>query len=170
MSALMGPQEAAQLAERRRVQSYFSSIKAPPPKPPRPRPISPFNPIRLEEERQRLASMWQEPPPAPYDAGPGYGLGPMTGSHRRKHISLTIANQCENIAVEVAAKHRLSLLDISSGRRDRPTSAARQEVFWRCRHETGVTIPALGKLFNRDHTTVLWGISQHQRKIDEGAK
>lgn len=171
MSALeaipLGPEEARQRAGRLRVQSYFATRHPPPPKPAEAPRLSPFHPARLAAERERRESAWDGPPAVIYDFGPGH-IGVMIGAKRHKHANLTLTKECEEIADEVSRKHKVPVGDITSARRDRATSAARQELFWRCRHETSSTIPAIGRLFNRDHTTVLYGIEQHQKRVDRG--
>jgi hypothetical protein len=173
MSALIvytppqGQYEASLRQHYGRVRRVFSEAVPPPERPPPPRPLSPFHPLRIAAEQKRLAALWERPASVIYDFGPGH-IGLMMGSRRRKHTDITITKECELIADQVAKKHKIDLSDITSNRRDRRTSAARQEIFWRCRHETSSSIPAIGRLFNRDHTTVLFGISQHQKKIDGG--
>jgi hypothetical protein len=60
------------------------------------------------------------------------------------------------IVVEVAERHGLAVEDILGPRRSGPLIAARHEamaeVYTRC---PALTLPQIGVLFNRDHTTVL---------------
>ena len=73
------------------------------------------------------------------------------------------------IMVEVAEKHRVSVIDLESPRRDRPSVRARQEAMWRMRHETPMSLPNIGRrLGGRDHTTAKHGIARHQARIDAG--
>lgn len=73
------------------------------------------------------------------------------------------------IAREVGRKHGVTLADLRSPRRDRPTVAARHEAFWRCRNETTMSLPQIGSKFgDRDHSTVMWGIKQHVKRMAEG--
>jgi hypothetical protein len=50
--------------------------------------------------------------------------------------------------------------------KDRATRlvAARHAVMWRMRRELGLSLPAIGRLFGRDHTTVLNGIRRHEQR------
>lgn len=75
------------------------------------------------------------------------------------------------IAMEVAAKHRVRFSDMLSVRRTRAAVAARQEAFWRCREETSMSLPAIGRMFGgRDHTTVMHGIRKYEmrREMESG--
>lgn len=74
------------------------------------------------------------------------------------------------IATEVAAKHKVRFSDMLSIRRTRAAVAARQEAFWRCREETSMSLPQIGRMFGgRDHTTVMHGIRKYEmrREINE---
>jgi len=73
------------------------------------------------------------------------------------------------IMAEVAVKHRVSVIDLESPRRDRPSVRARQEAMWRMRHETPMSLPDIGhRLGGRDHTTIMHGIAKYQAHIDAG--
>ena len=68
---------------------------------------------------------------------------------------------------QVAAKHGVTVLDIKSPRRFQKIVNARQEAFYRARHETALSLPQIGMLMgNKDHTTVLWGVKQHAKKLE----
>jgi hypothetical protein len=74
----------------------------------------------------------------------------------------------KQIARQVAAKHKVSVKDLVSPRRDRPSVLARHEAFWRCKKETTMSLPLIGRRFGgRDHTTVLHGIKAHARRMLE---
>jgi hypothetical protein len=69
------------------------------------------------------------------------------------------------IAEQSAAKHHVTLLDLRSARRDQAVVKARHEAFWRCRNETTLSLPEIGRRFGgRDHTTVLHGIRKHVQR------
>lgn len=73
------------------------------------------------------------------------------------------------IVDQVAEKHGVTAIDIRSARRDWKTCDARNEVFYRMRHETTLSIPKIGRLIGqRDHTTVLSGIHRHEARIASG--
>lgn len=72
----------------------------------------------------------------------------------------------KRIAVEVAAKHGVPMTDLLSQRRNRNAVWARHECFWRCKQETLLSLPQIGRLFKRkDHTTVLHGIRMHEQRM-----
>lgn len=67
------------------------------------------------------------------------------------------------IQVMTARYFGVTQADIISQRQDRRTARARHVAMWLCRHDTGASLPKIGKAFGgRDHTSVLYAI----RKID----
>jgi len=73
------------------------------------------------------------------------------------------------ILTEVAVKHRIAVVDLTSPRRDRPSVRARHEAMWRMRTETPMSLPDIGRrLGGRDHTTIMHGIAKYQAQIDAG--
>ena len=80
----------------------------------------------------------------------------------------TIANpkmQVARIKRETAEKHGVTAVDIDGPRRSVKIVRARHEAMWRAHRETSLTLTPLAKLFNRDHTTFLWGIRQHEARM-----
>jgi hypothetical protein len=70
---------------------------------------------------------------------------------------------CKDVAREVALKHNVRLEDMLGPMRSKSLVKARHEAFFRCRSEVTrnnfpVSYPEIGRLFHRDHTTVLYGI------------
>lgn len=71
----------------------------------------------------------------------------------------------KEIALEVAAKHRVSLQEIKGPQRNHYIVLARHELFWRMAHETTLSLPAIGrKIGGRDHTTVIAGMRRHAER------
>ena len=69
----------------------------------------------------------------------------------------------------VAHKHGVTVLDIKSPRRHHSLVLARQEAFYRARHETALSLPQIGMLMgNKDHTTVLHGVKAHTKRLEAG--
>ena len=69
------------------------------------------------------------------------------------------------ILEEVAAKHCLSVEDLKGPRKFRIVAHARQEVMYRCRQETRLSLPQIGeRLGGRDHTTVLYGARAYEAR------
>ena len=78
----------------------------------------------------------------------------------------------EHVLYETALKHGLSLAEVVD-RKNRPRQpkkvAARQEAWWRMRNELGLSYPQIGLICGGfDHTTILYGVSRHQKKRDLG--
>jgi chromosomal replication initiation ATPase DnaA len=75
----------------------------------------------------------------------------------------------KRILEETAEKHSIRVADLTGPYRHREFSWPRQEAMWRMQRETRMSMPAIGRrLGGRDHTTVLHGIRQHQKRLDEG--
>ncbi len=74
----------------------------------------------------------------------------------------------ERILGEVSRHTGISVLDIKSARRDIPTVEARQLAMYLCRTLTLNSLPAIGRLLRRDHTSVLHGYKKyrHLREIN----
>jgi chromosomal replication initiation ATPase DnaA len=77
----------------------------------------------------------------------------------------------ERIAADVAAGHGLTLADLKSSSRRLPVAAARQEAMATLRtitREDGRTprysLPWIGRLFDRHHTTVLYACRAVERR------
>ena len=80
----------------------------------------------------------------------------------------TMANpkaQVARIKRETAEKHGVTAVDIDGPRRSVKIVRARHEAMWRAHRETSLTLTPLAKLFNRDHTTFLWGVRQHEARM-----
>lgn len=70
-----------------------------------------------------------------------------------------------DIVTEVARKHGLSVEQLRANRRDSMTIHAKHEAFYRCRRETGHSMPVIGRFFGNDHTTVLHGVRRHEERL-----
>jgi len=68
---------------------------------------------------------------------------------------------------EVAIKHRIPVASLKINSRSRPLVDARQECFYRLRHELNMTMHQIGTAMNRDHSTVMHGIEQFTLKNKE---
>ena len=73
------------------------------------------------------------------------------------------------IVARVATWHGLTSKDILGDDRTRPVVAARHEAFFHVVVETGLTLPQIGKRFNRDHTTIMHGVRKQRARIKSGA-
>lgn len=128
-------------------------------------------------ERYKAARARLRNPPAP--SRPGTPIDPAAPSRQASHAKYDPAFQrarnalaampaavARRIQKEVCAKTGIRLEDMLSARRGNGIATARQEAMWRIHRETTLTLTAIGRLFDRDHATVLWAI----RKLDQAAK
>ena len=80
------------------------------------------------------------------------------------HVTLPKA-KWRSITEEVAAKYQVTIPEIMSPRHYYKIAAARREIWWRLSKETPMSLTQIAERFNRDHTTILWGIRKHQREL-----
>lgn len=64
----------------------------------------------------------------------------------------------------IALKHGLQREDLLGRSRKAQISRARQEAFYALRYR-GWSFPRIGKLFGRDHSTIIDGFERHQRIV-----
>ena len=67
---------------------------------------------------------------------------------------------------EAATAHGVAPHRVAGPDRDRPAAQARQDVYLALR-EAGWTLPEIGRALKRDHTTVLHGIAEAQKRRAE---
>ena len=72
------------------------------------------------------------------------------------------------IAKVVSVVTRVPLVDLYGDRRTNRVSQARWVVWYIARHCLLKSYPAIGKSFNKDHTTVMHGVKRVQAMIDAG--
>jgi chromosomal replication initiator protein len=58
----------------------------------------------------------------------------------------------------VAAEFRIPLFELLSERRHRAAARPRQVAVWLCRHLTPHSLSAIGRMFHRDHTTIIQSV------------
>ena len=95
-------------------------------------------------------------------------LSPPEGVKKGRRRMLGHDSRWMGIVEAVAAKHIISVKEILGGRREKPVVIARQEAMWRIANETAMNLTAIGRKFDRDHTTVIWSIQRHQARIAAG--
>jgi len=67
---------------------------------------------------------------------------------------------------EVAEAHGVTVADILGPSQKHRPAHARQEAMWRMRTELKLSFPRIAKRLNRrNHTTAIFGVSQHERRI-----
>ena len=69
----------------------------------------------------------------------------------------------------IAKRHGVTAEALLNHNRRRFISHARQEVFWLARKE-GLSYPEIATYFDMDHTTVIHGFRQVERRISESFK
>ncbi len=74
----------------------------------------------------------------------------------------------KEIIAEVAEKFDVSVIEILSRRRNSKVVIPRHFAMWRCRNETELSYPAIGRLFKRDHTVPMYACEKIDRLIAEG--
>lgn len=73
-------------------------------------------------------------------------------------------NQPANLIMEeVRQKHGLTRIEFMSSRHARELIEARHEAWFRLRNETTLSYPQIGRLFNRDPSTVMHGARRWDR-------
>lgn len=65
---------------------------------------------------------------------------------------------------EVSAKHGLTPKDMRSARRPKRITDARLEFYYRAALETDQSMPAIGNVVNKDHSTVIIGCRRYAVK------
>lgn len=63
---------------------------------------------------------------------------------------------------EVAARHDTTVKDILSSSRFATHIKARQDAMYRLHVELGMSVSAVGRRMNKDHTTIRWGVARHR--------
>jgi chromosomal replication initiation ATPase DnaA len=69
---------------------------------------------------------------------------------------------------DVAQKHDIKIDEMLGKSRLRFVAWARQEAYDRVYRETLLSLPAIGRIFKKDHTTILHGIWAHRKRKAEG--
>ena len=78
-----------------------------------------------------------------------------------------VRSRAESIAYEVASRAGLRVEDLKGANRKRQYSWPRQVAMTRIRRETGLSLPEIGRLFRRDHTTVLHAIRAVDARMEK---
>jgi chromosomal replication initiation ATPase DnaA len=71
------------------------------------------------------------------------------------------------IALEIAERHHIGLVDLFSSNRVRRFSWPRQELYARAYRATGWGRVRLGKLLGRDCGTIFHGIKAYEKRLGE---
>lgn len=76
-------------------------------------------------------------------------------------------NLASQIVADEILRTGLTLDELRSPRRDRRIAWPRQEIMRRLYDQTNMSLGAIGRFFNRDHTTVLKGIQAAEARVDK---
>lgn len=74
---------------------------------------------------------------------------------------MTPREQSIAIIREIALEYGVSVVCILGRDRTRRVSAARRCAYATIRSRKGISYPAIGRIFGRDHTTVIYGVRKH---------
>ena len=157
----------AHLARRGRL--FCGNAPAPAPKPQRYRPLSPIVHADRKQKEAAMAELAKAFPLARQLFTAAIVEVDADGNALTEEAPLLSRMPAwRRIGIEVAQKHGFKLIDLQSPRRETALVRARHEAFWRCLTETTMSYPQIGRHFGgRDHTTVLHGYRQHQKRMLE---
>jgi len=67
---------------------------------------------------------------------------------------------------DVCRRRHVTRDDLCGRGRTRAAASARQEIWWLLRHhpELNFSFADIGRLFDRDHTTIMAGVDAHERR------
>ena len=91
----------------------------------------------------------------------------MAGLRAANKIKTPDSLTMREIVRQVAEKHKFGVVDITTPSRRLKVVAARHEAFYRMRHELGISYPRIAAFFGMDHTSVLHGVSNHEKKLQK---
>ena len=73
-----------------------------------------------------------------------------------------------NLIIQVACDHKIAPEVIVDKSRKAPVVRARQDLFYRASTQENMTASQIGRYFGCDHTTVLHGVKQHEKLLQDG--
>jgi hypothetical protein len=83
---------------------------------------------------------------------------------------ISIVPRWKRILQEVSSKHRVTIEEIISHRRNVPAMTARREAIWRIKNETTLSYPQIGKKFGgRDHSTIIHALKKYEEAMAKEA-
>lgn len=97
-------------------------------------------------------------------------LHEITGEWSKKIGIAMPATTRGKIIERVAQKHGVTLDEMKSTKRHRHLVRARQEAYYLLYNEGKLSYPSVGRIFERDHTTVIHGYRRHEALLKEEAK
>jgi hypothetical protein len=74
------------------------------------------------------------------------------------------------VIAKTLVKHNMTFVDVAGQARSKKYIACRHEIYYRLRSELGLSLMQVGRMLNRDHTTILHGFRKMEEKIANGFK
>ena len=125
---------------------------------------------RGEPPAHRSTAPVPKPPPPPVAPSPEIARAfPFTALERNDDAFAfdRRPGQCRAIIEEVAVKYDVPVKDILSDRRAKVLIPPRHEAMYRCVSETPLSLPAIGRIFHRDHTSIGHGVMRHHLRTGD---
>jgi hypothetical protein len=116
-------------------------------------------PVMVREDIRRYRQIYLCP------IGP---VMPMSIKMYREDVAKQASNRlmartnARKILEQICAEFDISMNDLLSPRRDKLATSARKAAYWRLKNETQWSLPQIGRLMKKDHTTVLHGLIRFQ--------
>lgn len=83
-------------------------------------------------------------------------------------ISHIVRKSHRQIILEVCAQYEVTMLDLFSTRRHKDIITPRHLAMWRLRNETLLSLPRIGEIFRRDHTSVHHACRRISKMVEAG--
>ena len=74
------------------------------------------------------------------------------------------------VIAKVLVKHGMTFIDIAGQAKSQKFVDCRFEIYYRLRRELGLSLMQVGRMLNKDHTSVLHGYRRMEEKIANGYK
>ncbi len=84
-------------------------------------------------------------------------------SAKREPTLVPVPSSAKRIVYDVAKEHGLTLAHVLGGGRHAALYAVRQEAMYRVVRDTSLSYPMIGKVFGRDHSTIIHGVENYCR-------
>ena len=98
----------------------------------------------------------------------------LSGERSREEIkrdwTLRLRVRVERVVRRIAREHECTVEDLYGASRHPTVTRARFRAYAVLRWSTGLSLPEIGLIFNRDHTTILAGVRKYEDELNaEGA-
>lgn len=95
-------------------------------------------------------------------------IEPVTAKQMLLDYAVWNAPVSARIIARFAVEHDITVADLKSKKRDHRISHLRQDLMLELRENTELSLPQIGRLFGRDHTTVLHGLRMATKRRAAG--